>query len=294
MHYLKSLLAVSTVLVGVALAQSNLKFTFNPSLVVAGTPTTLAWDGGDLSQPVTIILRKGDPSNLDTVETITDGASGGVFVWTPSTTLINGDDYALEIKQGSEDNYSGEFSLAGGAPKAAAASTTTTASSDPTTAKPGSTSAGLSSVAASLSSEVESATSLVASVTSAASLSTTAPAASTSSVYSIVHSILASYGSAVQNATSGIANPSGTGVSSIPRNTTLSSATLTTSKTSTASTTTTETSSSSGAASSGTGSSGTQTSSSSKPNQTNGATVVGYASPLALVACAVAALTYLN
>lgn len=98
----------------------------------------------DTANPVTIILRKGPGSNLQTISTLTDAATGGQYVWTPSTSLPNADDYALEIQQGSQNNYWGAFALRGGSdgsvtPSAGAyatpsAGTSTTMNSTMTTA----------------------------------------------------------------------------------------------------------------------------------------------------------------
>ena len=54
----------------------------------------------DTQSPVTIILRKGQSNDLQTIETLTDNASGSQYVWTPPTSLPNGVDYALEITVG--------------------------------------------------------------------------------------------------------------------------------------------------------------------------------------------------
>lgn len=79
----------------------------------------------DTSSPVTIILRKGPSNDLDTVATLTDSATNGQYIWTPSDSLVNGNgriasaaqaakrlticfaDYALEITQNGQTNYYG-------------------------------------------------------------------------------------------------------------------------------------------------------------------------------------------
>ena len=75
----------------VAVAQAvNLQFTSTPANAVVGQPTTISWTGGDGS-PVTLTLRKGDPSDLSTITIITGDATGNSFTWTP-TNLESGDD----------------------------------------------------------------------------------------------------------------------------------------------------------------------------------------------------------
>jgi hypothetical protein len=69
---------------------------------------------------VTILLRQGLSGNLQDVETLTTDAKNGQFVWTPSTSLPNGNNYALQIKQGSEFNYFGPFSVQGASSSASA------------------------------------------------------------------------------------------------------------------------------------------------------------------------------
>lgn len=63
------------------------------------------------SQPVTILLRKGNPGDLKTVATLTDSATNGQYIWSVDRSLENGADYALEIKQGNELNYFGPCKL---------------------------------------------------------------------------------------------------------------------------------------------------------------------------------------
>jgi hypothetical protein len=69
---------------------------------------------------VTILLRQGLSGNLQDVETLTTDATNGQFIWTPSTSLPNGNNYALQIKQGSEINYFGPFTIQGASSSASA------------------------------------------------------------------------------------------------------------------------------------------------------------------------------
>lgn len=58
-------------------------------------------------------MRQGPSGDLQDVETLTTDATNGQFVWTPSTSLPNGNNYALQIKQGDEINYFGPFTVQG-------------------------------------------------------------------------------------------------------------------------------------------------------------------------------------
>ncbi|MCJ1256482.1 hypothetical protein MMC24_004303 [Lignoscripta atroalba] len=178
MHFTKALF-VSASFVVAALAQTRIQFTTLPSAVTAGVPTLLEWTGGDGSSTVTITLRKGDPSNLDTIATILQrNAQETSFEWTPSSTLANADDYALEISQGSDVNFSGLFSLSGGQ-DATSTSTetlpppTTTFFSALSTSSTLAPSAAASSVSAVLSSLNGTLSSLISSLNPVVSVTTT-------------------------------------------------------------------------------------------------------------------------
>lgn len=49
---------------------------------------------------------------------ITDSATNGQYIWTPPMSLPNGNDYALQIIQGTQSNYFGPFSIQGASPSA--------------------------------------------------------------------------------------------------------------------------------------------------------------------------------
>jgi len=91
-----------------------LTFTSAPSTVVAGSTYTLTYTTDDTTDPVSIVLRKGNPAALDTIGTLTSTATGGSYSWTVAANLVSGTDYALEILQGTVVNYYGPFSLTGG------------------------------------------------------------------------------------------------------------------------------------------------------------------------------------
>jgi len=70
MYTLKSIVSVALFAV-YAVAQSSIAFTSFPTNVQAGQTYNLTWEGGDSTQPVTILLRQGDPNNLQTVTSLT-------------------------------------------------------------------------------------------------------------------------------------------------------------------------------------------------------------------------------
>lgn len=113
----------------IAAAQSNsLGFTSAPTSVQAGSEVTIKYNAQNLNEPATITLRKGDPDNLQTVQVIASSATNGTFNWIVPDYLENADDYALEISQGDDNNYSGEFSLSGANPSAVSTAQAATAS----------------------------------------------------------------------------------------------------------------------------------------------------------------------
>jgi hypothetical protein len=92
-----------------------------PSALVAGQTYTITYSPKD-NTPTTFILRKGDPGNLGTVGTI-GTATGGTFVYTVPTDLVDADNYAFEVQQaGQAPNYSGLIPLTGGSGKSSSSS----------------------------------------------------------------------------------------------------------------------------------------------------------------------------
>jgi hypothetical protein len=79
-------------------------------------------------QPVTITLRQGLAGDLQDVEVLTSDATNGQFVWTPSTSLPNGNDYALQITQNDQVNYFGPFSVQGASASASSYKASSSAS----------------------------------------------------------------------------------------------------------------------------------------------------------------------
>ncbi|KAF1829824.1 hypothetical protein BDW02DRAFT_573637 [Decorospora gaudefroyi] len=127
--------------------------------VVAGETYTITYSPAD-DVPTTFVLRQGDSDDLDTIGTLTTTATGGTFEWTPSTDLVNEDDYALMIMRGDEVNYSALFPLTGGAEEddeEVVSSTMSSASSAASSAVSSSASAADSSAMTTMSSSAASA-----------------------------------------------------------------------------------------------------------------------------------------
>ena len=105
-----------------AAAQSQvLTFTDVPNPVTDGEPQAILYSTNDTTNPVMIILRKGQTGNLQTIATLTNQSYGGQYIWTPAASLPNGNDYALEITQGSQINYYGPFIVQGAVPASVSA-----------------------------------------------------------------------------------------------------------------------------------------------------------------------------
>ncbi|EED13397.1 extracellular matrix protein, putative [Talaromyces stipitatus ATCC 10500] len=88
-------------------------FTEWPASLTAGQPVTLKWVGGG-DAPFTITLRKGASTDLHDVQVLTTAATNGEYTWTPPRDLQNANDYAFQISQGDQINYTGLLPLSGG------------------------------------------------------------------------------------------------------------------------------------------------------------------------------------
>ncbi|KAL8720676.1 MAG: hypothetical protein Q9225_002505 [Loekoesia sp. 1 TL-2023] len=263
MHFTKFLLVAATAVVAVVAQSRQIAFTSTPASVTAGSSVTLRWGGGDDSQPVTITLKRGDTNNLQTVSLITGSATGNSYTWNVPSSLPNGDDYAFQINQGVDDvNYSGRFTLSGGSTASTTPSTTPSSVLTATTSAPTSASAIFQSAVNSMNSSVT--------TTVAASNATT--------------TVGGAFGTGVVGTG---ASGAATGTTML-RNTTMSRATLRSTSSSAAETT-------SAAATTTGGSAGSTTSSSSTGAPSSGAMdAASFASPLALVLSAFAAIVYLG
>ncbi|TGZ76274.1 hypothetical protein EX30DRAFT_345013 [Ascodesmis nigricans] len=71
----------------------------------AGEPFTITWTP-TTSGPVKLYLRQGDPGNLKTLSTLVeDSTNSGSYEWQIPGDLPKGDNYAIMISNGDEDNY---------------------------------------------------------------------------------------------------------------------------------------------------------------------------------------------
>jgi hypothetical protein len=95
----------STILAGAALVSAAFGLTIDdyPVSLEVGKSYEIKYSPATASP--TFILRKGLSGNLDTIGPISGTASGGVFKFTVSTSLPNGNDYAFEIRAGNENNF---------------------------------------------------------------------------------------------------------------------------------------------------------------------------------------------
>jgi len=147
--------------------------------IAAGATTNITFTA---TGPCTLLLRKGPSNNLVTVATLTTTATGGSYLWTVASNLVSGTDYALQIVQGDQNNYSGQFSISGGTGVASssAASASASASASMSSAMSKASSSASASVTKASNSTVSSAT-LSRSASSAAATSAKATGATTTS-----------------------------------------------------------------------------------------------------------------
>ncbi|KAH9214494.1 Ser-Thr-rich glycosyl-phosphatidyl-inositol-anchored membrane family-domain-containing protein [Leptodontidium sp. 2 PMI_412] len=146
-----------------ALASAQNPFTFTSlTSITAGTPFNITWaPSTGTTDTVSLVLRQGESTALDTIETIASKIQNtGSYLWTPPTTLVNGAGYAFQIiDDGNTDivNYSNQFSIsstntvtpvrsstASSASASASGSTSASASSGATTTTSGSSAASTS------------------------------------------------------------------------------------------------------------------------------------------------------
>lgn len=104
-------LAVFTALAAYASATNVITSVTASTNLTPGQPFTITWQT-DSSSTVTLILRKGDASNLENIGTIATVPNTGSYTWYPDSDLPGGTDYAFEIV-GSDGvpNYSHYFGI---------------------------------------------------------------------------------------------------------------------------------------------------------------------------------------
>ncbi|MCJ1350072.1 MAG: hypothetical protein MMC33_000053 [Icmadophila ericetorum] len=116
MRLIRSAVLLCSFLATAALA-ANIEITQFPSGgIQPGVPTTIEWSGGDGVSTITIILVQGTVANHQNISTILQrNAQATSFTWTPGA-LPDGDNYLLEIVQGSETSYTAPFSIGAATP----------------------------------------------------------------------------------------------------------------------------------------------------------------------------------
>jgi len=114
-------------LAAAAWAQGEIKITGGPSSVVAGKSYTFKFTGA--TGPATVILREGASSDLKTISTITESATGGEFTWNVPTSLKTDNDYALQISAAGSGTNFWAMSIAGGTAPASTSSSSSSSGS---------------------------------------------------------------------------------------------------------------------------------------------------------------------
>ncbi|KAI8632240.1 hypothetical protein F5Y19DRAFT_472264 [Xylariaceae sp. FL1651] len=175
---------ISSVVLAVLLGLANAKVQLtnsNYSGIQAGKSFEITWS--DAQGPVSLTLKNGPKDDLKTVESITTGATGDSFTWPVDADLPNGM-YAIEISDGTDNNYSDMFSITGGvSATSSSASSSSMVSITSSMSSMSSTSSSASSTSTSESSSTESSTvsSTGSSTTTASSTTMTSSTTTTSS-----------------------------------------------------------------------------------------------------------------
>ncbi|KAI1203908.1 Ser-Thr-rich glycosyl-phosphatidyl-inositol-anchored membrane family-domain-containing protein [Nemania serpens] len=145
--------------------------------IEAGSTFKITWD--DAEGPVTLTLKNGPSDDLKDVETITANASGKSFVWPVDPALTTGN-YAIEITDGTDVNYSKAFSVEGTAPSSSSSATpSSTSSSTSSTSSSSSSSSSTESSSTKTSSSATSSSSTASSSTITSTSSTQTSSSST-------------------------------------------------------------------------------------------------------------------
>ncbi|PVH84284.1 hypothetical protein DL98DRAFT_512665 [Cadophora sp. DSE1049] len=133
-----------------ALASAQNPFSFTSlTSITAGEPFNITWaPSTGTTDTVSLVLRQGESTDLDTVETIASNIQNtGSYLWTPSTSIVNGAGYAFQIiDDGNTDivNYSGQFSISSTNTVTSARSSTASSASASSSASAASTTSGSS------------------------------------------------------------------------------------------------------------------------------------------------------
>ncbi|KAH8591983.1 hypothetical protein B0O99DRAFT_690048 [Bisporella sp. PMI_857] len=99
-----------------ACAQNPFSFATLPQSIPVGQQFNITWiPTTGATDTITLVLRQGNPLLLDTVGIIAANLPNtGFYLWTPSSWLVNGPQYALEIISENNTgirNYSGQFAI---------------------------------------------------------------------------------------------------------------------------------------------------------------------------------------
>ncbi|KAL8645282.1 MAG: hypothetical protein Q9226_007372 [Calogaya cf. arnoldii] len=272
MHLIKSLFVGAAC--AVAAAAQGVSFTATPGVVRPGESSTIKWAGQQPNTDAVISLYQGDANNLDFVRIIESNARNGQFTWRVPADLPNRNDYSLQIDSGFDDNYSGRFTLTGSSAVSSSSSSSSSTSSRSTSSR--STSTVTASSSSSSPSTTGGATGLVVQSVIVTNTTTSVVDNSTTTIPA---------GGAVGTGV-GASGSAATGTA-MSRNTTMARPTLSSTSSSSDATSTSEESSSAPTGGAGTegGSEGGAPSSAME--------VASFASPLALILSAVAAIMFL-
>jgi hypothetical protein len=92
-------------------------------MITAGSPYNITWNP-TTSGKITLTLRQGESTNLDTIGVIATVENSGWYLWTPDKDLPSGEDYAIMITSESGDvNYTPLIPITGSTSSSAKAST---------------------------------------------------------------------------------------------------------------------------------------------------------------------------
>ncbi|KAF8467776.1 Ser-Thr-rich glycosyl-phosphatidyl-inositol-anchored membrane family-domain-containing protein [Kalaharituber pfeilii] len=112
MRFLSTALVALSALSAFVFAQENpISSPTAGTVLVAGQDHTITWNPTTQGS-VTLVLRKGDSKNLDTLNTIAaDIANTGSFDWTVPENVESGEDYSVEIMYPGGSNFSPQFTI---------------------------------------------------------------------------------------------------------------------------------------------------------------------------------------
>ncbi|ANB14769.1 hypothetical protein AWJ20_2376 [Sugiyamaella lignohabitans] len=171
MKFSTTIAALATFVAGVV-AQNPNSFSspLNDTVVYTGATFVIQWNSTGGGDTVDLLLKKGDPNNLDTVFTIGNKIPNqGAVKWAVPTSLPSGNQYALEIVDDANPNainYSPFFQIVNNVTGTTViGATTSAASSTAVSSSVASSSSAANSTTAESSSVVSSSTAVVKNTT---------------------------------------------------------------------------------------------------------------------------------